>query len=162
MWIIYMFLELCKKKPVTLLLLFYAGTVCQCAENTGTHTSVTFRPGSYVGHLLLCQVCCYSIWNFLLLIPFAFSQSSLRYAPFSPLRAGLSPFWGPKALTLCTIWSFGTRSGKKPLSITVLHSCLLFGVQLCKLFLICSARKVSGVFKSRNKLTWIYTVWYRS
>lgn len=52
---------------------------------------------------------------------------------------------------LCTIWSFGTRGGKKPLSITVIHSCLLFGVQLCKLFLICSARKVSDVFKSRNK-----------
>ena len=103
-----------------------------------------------------------TIWNFLLLTPFAFPQSSLRCALFSPFQAGLSPFWGPKALMLCTIWSFGTRSGKKPLSITVIHSCLLFGVQLCKLFLICSARKVSGVFKSRNQLTWIYTIWYRS
>ena len=125
---------------------------CASVVKIQAHIHISLSDWGLILNIYSCvYYALFSIWNFLLLIPFASSQSSLGYALFSPFQAGLSPFWGPKALMLCTIWSFGTRGGKKPLSITVIHSCLLFGVQLCKLFLICSARKVSDVFKSRNK-----------
>lgn len=65
------------------------------------------------------HVCKYYPFLPFLLIPFTSSISSHRSPRFRPFQAGVSPFWGLKALIFYTIWSLGTYIGKKLLSITI-------------------------------------------